>query len=282
MNESLKAKQLECLEAVRNGDTGRTGELWELLLPFSNSFIARYLRHNNGSRCYDEDDLRQETYFALLQALEIWKPEKGEFLTAYTWMIQKRLRTASGLNGKDPIIHATSLDKPLDNEDDISMLSEIIPDKSAEQQFDNVDQAEYLSKTGQILNEICENQLNDKQKQVIKGKYYGNKALSELSEDMGVSFQRCSQIEKEALKIFQRPDNMKRIVPYYVTYSGTGLQAFKDHQSSCVERDVERRLFLEHMAAVDDERKRINEEMNAKIQALKTRFNLDALEKCQL
>ena len=83
--QQLIEEQRKYIARIRQGERHLIPELWEMLRPLTARFINRYLMCRKSERLYDEADLWQESYIALVNALDYWQPEKGSFSMVYAW-----------------------------------------------------------------------------------------------------------------------------------------------------------------------------------------------------
>jgi RNA polymerase sigma factor (sigma-70 family) len=130
------------------------------------------------------DDLVQESYFALLDAVQAYDPKSGyKFLAFMKYPIKNRFnelvgfRTAKGRN--DILSHSTSLDKPVDGTEDI-ILGDSIPDAGAKADMESVIEKDYRRRLHNDLQK-CIEELPDEQQEVIKMRYFRENSFEEIS-----------------------------------------------------------------------------------------------------
>ncbi|MDR1206730.1 MAG: hypothetical protein LBL26_14820, partial [Peptococcaceae bacterium] len=80
-------------------------------------------------------DLVQESFFSLLDAVEVYDPKSGfSFLTYTNFPLKNRFAAATRMltpaQRKEPLSRAMSLDKPLPNAEDLT-LADVTEDHSA-------------------------------------------------------------------------------------------------------------------------------------------------------
>ena len=143
----------------------------------------------------DIGDLRQELYFAFLEAINAYNAEKKlKFVTFLEFPIKNTIyRIFNNRQEKyNPLNTAESLDKSLSDSNDIS-LSEIIEDKKC-----NIfDTLEKHSKAEIIRNEV--DKLNDTQKRIIKLYYFHDKADCEIAKKLCTTSSNIFQIRRASL-----------------------------------------------------------------------------------
>ncbi|MEI3347517.1 MAG: sigma factor [Dysosmobacter sp.] len=70
-------------------------DLWEAVQQFAAQRSSKWLKLGRGGVTFD--DLQQEAFIAMLQALEGWDPDAGAFLTWYGIWIKKAFTVACSL-----------------------------------------------------------------------------------------------------------------------------------------------------------------------------------------
>ncbi len=242
--QELIAKQSEYIERIQQGERNLITDLWELLRPLTFHYIQRYCYFAKGERLYDESDLWQESFIALLSALDYYDTAKGgSFAVVYMQMIQNQTRKLRGLTGRDAIFAAGSLDVPLDNEGESATTRlDLIEDRAALDAYENADKLAYCSAVHEVLEEIECEQLTDQQRRVITARYYCGLSANQTAKALGASWDEVISEERKALKVYRHPRNAARLrsFVYLDDTSGSGLQAFRNNQASIVERQFER------------------------------------------
>lgn len=105
-------------------------DLWAAVQQFAAQRSSKWLKLGRGGVTFD--DLQQEAFIAMLQALEGWDPDAGAFLTWYGIWIKKAftvvcsLRSAKGQ--RSPLEMAVSLDAPVSENPDGETLVDFLPD----------------------------------------------------------------------------------------------------------------------------------------------------------
>ena len=117
----------ELAQRIKAGEKDLLGQLWEQTERLLRYLIERELRVSDKEERAEaagvtREDLYQEGYFALLQAVEAYDPETGFTFSAFLKYPIKSavnkaigIRTAAGRN--DPAAGAVSLDAPVSGED---------------------------------------------------------------------------------------------------------------------------------------------------------------------
>lgn len=212
----------------------------------SGSFFRRY-----SERCeysgVTVDDLFQSCYFAMLEAVKAYNPESGyKFITYLSYHIKNAFNGLAGLRTEaqrnNPLNNCASLDDVIQGADDV-ILSDSVPDENAERDFDEADKRIFneklrddLDNALSLIPEPCE--------RVIRGKYYQNKALTELAAESGVTPQAIRQQAGKAMRLLRSGERLRILKQYQeniisrYAYNG-GLSCFRRSGVSSTEFTVE-------------------------------------------
>lgn len=230
----------------------------EYILPLfeqiQNFLAAKAYRYFN--RFYDVcarcgvtvDDIEQEEYFAMMEAVQYFKPDSGnKFLTYCNYPLANHFRVLTGIrtSKREPLNDANSLDAPLSSDDEAFTLVDTIPDKNSAAEFDGIEDKVYRAELHDTLEKGIR-RLSEPQQTVIRCRYYQNKTLEQTANEVGCKRDGARQHEAKALRTLRTTKISRELRPflYDEVYSsalkGTGLQAFKNTQASSVERVFER------------------------------------------
>ena len=151
-------------------------------------------------------DLRQECYAAFLAAVRSYKADGGAQFASYLgYPIRKAAAELLGIHNADrvnrrPLDNAVSLDKPIEAADNDNMtLEDVIPDTESEEPFEQVIDRIEDEETHAVLSAAV-GQLDEVQRAVIVGYYFGGKTLKEIGESLGCPPNRVWKIRSTALK----------------------------------------------------------------------------------
>ena len=118
---------------IRAGKRDRLMELWAQVRRFALQQARRWAYLGRGGVTLE--DLEQSAFLALLDALEGWRAEAGQFLTWYGLRLKAAFTEATGQRTQrdrlDPLDRALSLEAPVGDEDDTLTLADVIPDPQA-------------------------------------------------------------------------------------------------------------------------------------------------------
>ena len=131
----------ELARQIQQGERGLILSLWEQVRRFALQQARRWAYLGRGG--VTMEDLEQAAFLALLDALEGWKSEEGQFLTWYGLRLKSAFTAATGQRTKrdqmDPLQSCISLDAPLtDREGNPFTLEDTIPDPQAEAAMERI------------------------------------------------------------------------------------------------------------------------------------------------
>ena len=191
------------------------------------------------------DDLEQEAFFALLNAVEAFNPSGGyTFLNSLQYAAKTRffeligMRTAKGKN--DPLTNADRLEREIAVGNSSAPLGDLLPDEEAESQLETVENDLNREQLLEVLSVIMD-RLTPTEREVIEGVYFKGKPLTRLAEEHGKSYNAIRQQRQSALCKFRRHSRTLR--PFLwddvpgVAYRGS-LGAFKRYWASSTEQAV--------------------------------------------
>ena len=156
--------------------------LWERVKYFAKKQAGRWIAAWEGRGGIVLDDLMQVSFLALLDVLESWKPDGGSFIGWYALRLKAAFTAAYGQRTQrdrlDPLQTATSLETPLDGDDDDLTLGDTIEDPEAVKAMETVEENDRLHHLHDIMQEIIETLPEDQRTAIVEKYYRGGKADS--------------------------------------------------------------------------------------------------------
>ena len=134
-----------------------------------------------ASYALEFDDLYNSGYIALVAATDSYGPEAGAlFITWFAMHLKTAFAEAGGWRTRrqkqDPLNNSTSMDKPIGEEDDGGTLGDFIPDPSAVQAFQDVEERLYLEQLHAAL-ERAMGTLEADEEAFIRARYYQGRGI---------------------------------------------------------------------------------------------------------
>lgn len=270
---SVKMSIEELVAAVQAGDQSLMEVLWGAvvnLVKWKAKRVMTSLELLSDSKRVEFEDLVQSGYFALVAALETYKPECGAFSSWLMYYLQTAFADTAGYRTKQGRMEnrADSLDRPLTNEENSRPMGDFIPDHATVATMESIEEREYREQLREALDAALE-AIPEKYSRVIQLRYLQNQSLSETGAVIGVSSERVRQMENKGLKILRQPETAANLIDFYdfSYYTGTGLGAFrqsgltiqekylileeqKKEKRERLEREERERKYREVMAAL--------------------------------
>ncbi len=233
----------ELAQRIKAGEKDLIGQLWEqserlLRLLIERELVATEKAERAEAAGVTREDLLQEAFFALLQAVEAFDPETGFSFTSFLkWPVKNTVNRALGIRTKrdreDPIFSASSLDAPIGEEDGEPLLS-FLPDP--EDPIEEADERLFREELREDLERSLA-ELPDREAEVIRARYFEDQTIEQIGDRVGCSAERARQIEQEALDALRMKEELQAYRDEIITrhaYHG-GFQRWKDTGSSSVE-----------------------------------------------
>ena len=147
------------------------------------------------------EDIQQEAFFALLEAVYAYKKETGYKLTTYlTYHLKTAFDTLAGHRNKTALNNSLSLDMSLntDEEGNELTMADIVPDRKAADSIEETERAIYNKQLRADLKTAIES-LSDTQKEIIKQRYYKGLTIAGIARERQTTPSKIASINKKAL-----------------------------------------------------------------------------------
>lgn len=246
-NEQLAAR-------IREGKSWLMPVLWEQIEKLASKLSGEYVRHNPASCTQSgitEEDLMGECYLAMVDAVDSYDPEQGDFAPWYCMHVKKAFNAATGNRTQrerlDPLRRADRLERQLDTQEEEGItLGDTIADP--QDQFAQTEERIYTRQLHEDIEKSLE-QIPDKNAEVIRSRYFDGKTLAQIGEAHGVSIETIRQRERQALRELRGPKG-KRLQAYREdilsgAYRGSGLSRYRDTGTSSTEYTAMKLIELE-------------------------------------
>lgn len=188
---------------IQEGHTEYIEQLWlqirPLLFKMANLYYHRYSEHYKKAGI-TLDDMTQETFFALLEAVHAFKAEKGYKLTTYlTYHLKTTFNCLAGHKAKSRLNEAISIETPIRyDEGNPLTVADTIEDKTAIEDIENTERAIY-NKQLQIDVETAFKLLTPVEKNLIIQKYYRCNNYSDIAHAYNITLTQYNNIIHKAL-----------------------------------------------------------------------------------
>ena len=188
-------------------------------------------------------DLQQEGFLALLDAVQVFEPEREYKFTSYlNFPLKNRCNALLGKRGAPRLLNGCgSLDETIGEDGDTSQL-DMIADPSAGEGFESAEDREYNRQLHEALREAMDT-LQEKHRDILQWRYYDGLTLQQCGERMQCTPEYTRQLSKQAIYRMRKGQAMKILNRFLDessrVYTGTGFQAWKNG-GSVQERMAER------------------------------------------
>lgn len=233
---------------VQNGNRAALTELWGAVRPLLLSMAWKFYQKQGKERCAQRgvtlEDLQQESFFALCDAVQAYKPEKGYQLTTYlSRATENRFRACMGIQGKaDALNHADRLERPIPGDEEQREQGDSIPDEKAEAALFAVDERQEREHFHNVLEQAL-GELSEVQSAVLRHRFTYRHTRQHTAEALHITPQDVRREEARALQFLRGKPSvvcLREEVLETAAYHGTGWFSWYYEQGSVEERIVER------------------------------------------
>ena len=220
---------------IQKGNRELLPELWDQVIRFCHMTINKYYCLVEMNTAVSMEDLIQEAYLGMEEAIEWFDPEKGScFLTPLKWYVMKRCISALGLRGRKRFEHYSFMKLPLD----APIHGPDVKDITLQDQLEDVTLPEMTEalELEDLQREVREaiGRLPYGGDEIMRQHYLEGRSLVDIAHDRGVSRQRIHQKLKISLERLGRYQTIRAYADLNF-YSKKGVQAFHRTHSSSVE-----------------------------------------------
>lgn len=233
---------------VKAGDSEAVAALWEQTKKLAYQFANRFYNRSTAS-CASAgvtlEDVKQESFFAVLAAAQAFDETKGfKFTSFMNFHAKNHFNALIGIRGntaKRPLNSAGSLDELIPGGEDIT-IADTIPDENAAQAFEDAEHEMYQQQLHSTMEQAL-GALDEQQEETIRSRYYQGMTFEAIAQQDGTNRERVRQLVAKGLRNLRKPSCSQLLRPFLVdydrAYTGTGFTSWKD-RGSVEERLVER------------------------------------------
>ena len=234
---------------IQNGNRAALTKLWGAVRPLLFSLAWKFYQKQGKERCSSHgvtlEDLQQETFFALCDAVQAYKPEKGYQLTTYLhYATENRFKACMGIQGKaDALNHADRLERPIPGDEEGREQGDSIPDEKAEAALFAVDERQEQAHFHNVL-EQAHALSQSVQSAVLRHRFTQRHTRKETAEALHITAEAVRREESKALQLLRGKPAVVCLrdgILETAAYHGTGWFAWYFEQGSVEERLVESR-----------------------------------------
>lgn len=234
---------------VQNGNRAALTDLWGAVRPLLLSMAWKFYQKQGKERCSSHgvtlEDLQQEAFFALYDAVQAYKPEKGYQLTTYLhYATENRFRACMGVLGKaDALNHADRLERPIPGDEEGRKQGETLPDEEAEAALFAVDDRQEQAHFRNVLEQAL-GELSVVQEAVLRHRFTQRHTRQQTAQALHITPQEVRREEARALQLLRGKPTvlcLRDEILETAAYHGTGWFSWYFEQGSVEERLVESR-----------------------------------------
>lgn len=231
----------------QQGNRQALGKLWEGLRPLLFSLAWRFYTRQGKDRCAQRgvalEDLQQESFFALCDAVQAYRPEKGYQLTTYlSRATENRFRACMGMLHKaDALNHADRLERPIPGDEEGREQGDVIPDEKAEAALFAVDDRQEREHFHNVLEQAL-GELSVVQSAVLRHRFTQRHTRMETALALHITPQEVRREEARALGLLRGKPAvlcLRDEILETAAYHGTGWFAWYFDRGSVEERIIE-------------------------------------------
>lgn len=232
---------------AKSGEKEYIIQLWQQCERFILMKAKQYY-NNSYNKILEIDELKDIGYFALLDAVDYFKPQKGgKFLTVLTYFLSKHFEKA--ITKKDAALRALSLDEQLGDDDGFT-LADTLADKNAAKDLENVVDEQTLEYADKTISDACKAVLSPLQNEVLYKIFFKQMDLVVVAASLNVTKQDIARVCRSAftrLRHCSYTQRLRELLEYmpedFNIYSEglkhTGITYYKQTGYSSVERAAE-------------------------------------------
>ena len=205
----------EQLAALLQDGSGGEDELlclWDQVRRFAAAQARRWGRASG----IDIDDLMQEAFVALMDALGTWNRDTGMFLTWYTILLKGAFTEAVGLRTarqrNDPLRGAVSLDAPVghDEADPLTLL-DVLEDPTAERAMQDLLERDFAAERSRLLHLLLD-QLDETQRQAVWLVHGFGFTVPQAAARLQLDAATVRSAADSGLRLLRRPANARQLL----------------------------------------------------------------------
>lgn len=238
---------------AQSGDLEALYQLWEDFHRLLFSLAWKFYQRQGKDRCAHHgvtlEDLRQEAFLALANAVRSYKPERPIPFSGYLnrWA-ENRFRACMGIKPRqDPLNCGESLEAPVVTEqgEGTKSLGELLPDPEAEKKLLDVDNLAAWGYAHQALEKAL-GELSPIQEAILRRRFYLQQTRPETAQALHITPAQVRKEEEKALRVLRGTPSLqqrKEEALEAAAYQGTGWYSWYYDGASVEERLAESRLF---------------------------------------
>ena len=212
---------------IQGGEREKLPELWCQVERFVVQQAHRRLVLSDSMGGVEFGDLYNAGYLALVAAVDSFDPAGGKSFLGWLGLALKTAFAEAGgyrsrKQARDPLHRAQSLEAPVGDDEDSTLMGDLIADPAATQEFERVEDRLYQAQLHTALERALE-QLPPDWGNTVRRRFYQGKTVSAIAADVGVPADIVRAWQHKSLRrLARRPDLLSFVelrTPYYMSLS---------------------------------------------------------------
>ena len=233
----------ELVEKIQAGHTDLIEVLWQQNLRFVWGMAHGWKRAFENHPEFDEEDLTQQAYFALLDTIKYFQPEKenASFLQLFKLCLKRQFQIAIGVytSKRDACFMATvRIDAPVNaDEPDGLTVGDTLPDPASEAPFEALETSSMRS----VMDAVADDVLTEQQQEIYTNLLNGAGCAAQYQREKVLSILRSDpRILQLWLDLTDQRETVVDVIDRYM--QRVGSRSFHETGASSVEATVLRMI----------------------------------------
>ncbi len=236
----------ELAQLIKQGNKRYYATLWEQTSRLIHKLIYKHASKRKLPNDIDFDDIFQCGYFAMVNAVNAYSPEKDlKFNTYLEFQVMNAIQLTidrgqrKGLNTQR--LQEYSYNRTVSNSDGEEVeIIDLMPDKQSPKIYEGAELTDLQERVWQAVAELPE-----KLREIITGYYFNGENLPTQAERLGVSVETVRQRKRQALRILERNRALKQL---YNDYDRHYHHSYNDLQTLQWKRSPESYAIMQDLA----------------------------------
>lgn len=236
----------ELVKLIKQGNKRYYATLWEQTSKLIHKLIYKHASKRKLPNDIDFDDILQCGYFAMVNAVNAYNPEKDlKFNTYLEFQVMNAIQLTidrgqrKGMN--TPRLQEYSYNRTVsDSEGEEVEIIDLMPDKQSPKIYEGAELTDLQERVWQAVAELPE-----KLREIITEYYFKGENLPTQAEKLGVSVETVRQRKRQALRILERNRALKQL---YNDYDRHYHSRYNDLQTLQWKRSPESYAIMQDIA----------------------------------
>lgn len=206
----------ELVQLIKQGNKCYYAPLWEQTSRLIHKLIYKHASKRRLPNDIELDDILQCGYFAMVNAVSAYNPEKDlKFNTYLEFQVMNAIQLTidrgqrKGMN--TPRLQEYSYNRTVSNSEGEEVeIIDLMPDKQSPKIYEGAELTDLQERVWQAVAKLTE-----KLREIITGYYFNGENLPTLAEKLGVSVETVRQRKRQGLRLLQQNKALKQLYNEY-------------------------------------------------------------------